>query len=80
MNCRSQQKLYHDVEYICDGLMDLSGIKSHVPLFLTKLLKVQEDNYKLKYERGEGEGKAGALGQLHSEAIRVFKIIKSHSI
>lgn len=59
-NCRSQQKLHRDVEYICDGLMDLSGIKSHASFFLTKLLKVQEENYKLKYERGEGEGKARA--------------------
>lgn len=65
--------------------MDLSGFKSHVPFFLTKLLKVQAENYKLKYERSKGEGKASAafpppvclLEQLHSQAIGFFEKIKS---
>ena len=48
------------VEYLCDGLMVLSSFKAEIPPLSTKLLKVREDNYKVKYERGKGKGEVNA--------------------
>lgn len=40
--------------------MVLSSFKAEIPPLSTKLLKVREDNYKVKYERGKGKGEVNA--------------------